>query len=77
MAGYYQNSQDKAKRRRILSMIFSIWGLYAALALTTLFIVFLNAIDAIRNKTFETSMLIMFFAFVFVIAGHVIYKENH
>ena len=77
MVNYFQKSQDRAKKRRILSMAFSIWGVYAALALTTLFIVFLNAIDAIRNKTFETSMLIMFFAFVFVIAGHVIYKENH
>ena len=77
LVGYFQNSQDKAKRRRILSMIFSIWGLHGALILTILTYIFLNATDAISNKTFETAMPILCIALFFTVVGHAIYSQEH
>lgn len=77
LVGYFQNSQDKAKRRRILSMIFSIWGLHGALILTILTYIILNATDAIRNKTFETAMPILCIALFFTVVGHAIYSQEH
>lgn len=77
MIGYFQACQDKAKKRKIMSMVLSIWGLYGALIFTILTYVFLNSIDAIRNKTFETAMPILCFIFVFVVLGHVVYNQEH
>lgn len=77
MLGFFQSSQNKAKQRRVISMIFSIWGLYGALILTILIYVFLNAVDAIRNSTFETAMPLLCIALFFVVVGHIIYNQEH
>ena len=77
MVGYFQNSQNKAKRRKILSMIFSIWGLHVALLLLILLYIFLNAIDAIKNKTFETAMPILCILLLFTVLGHIVYNQEH
>lgn len=77
MVGFFQSSQDKAKRRRILSMILSIWGLYGTLIFTILLYIFLNAIDAIKNKTFETAMPILCSAFLLIVMFHIAYRQDH
>lgn len=60
MIEYYLKNQRSAKRKRTLSMIFSIWGLYAASAIIALITFLLYKFDVIDEDTCGWTIITLF-----------------
>lgn len=65
MIGFYLEKQKSAKRKRTLSMIFSIWGFYAFAAIIALMTFLLYKLDAIDEDACGWIICI-----VFIISGY-------